>query len=221
MSLCYNGEFRTMSLSVRHSNAQRHCSLNTQRSMAAAIALRIVFKEISLLGLISLAIVDCLTNITLSPEVLNGCCIRHKRGHRGLPDPHQNNTSIDTAVMCRLRAYRQPAIPCEGRIHNLRCSHRVLSSSPACRGNCASPGFGAKNRGLFWCRDCNDLVDRHKVWEYQREIQDLRDFILAARLHNGACGQEIEAAEDKIDIIEMQMREVAGWEAFHRFQAQM
>ena len=115
----------------------------------------------------------------------------------------------------------QPAIPCEGLIHNLRCGHRVRSSSPACRDNCAKPGFGAKTRGLFRCRDCKDNSDLDKVCGYQREIEALRDFIFAARLHNGKCAREIEAAEDEIDILEMQMRQVAGWKAFERFRAEM
>lgn len=138
-----------------------------------------------------------------------------------LSDPDQNNTSIHTADMDLWPVYRQPAIPCEGRIHSLRCGHRIRSRSPACRGNCDSPSFGAKTRGVFWCRDCRDRLDRNKVWDYQDEILDLRDSILAARLHNGGCAREIEAAEDKIDILEMEMRQVAGWEAFDRFQAQM
>lgn len=123
--------------------------------------------------------------------------------------------------MSRPRDYRSRPIPCKGLIHNLCCGHRVRSiSSAACRVNCASPGFDAKTRGVFWCKACKELLDRKSVWDYQCEIQDLPDVIHAARLHSGACAQVIEDAENMISIIDMQMRQVAAWEAVDPFLAQ-
>lgn len=159
-------------------------------------------------------------NHHISPEIPERLPHQYLPGQRALSKPTPIQPSVPAAVMCRLLGPPPCPIPCEGLIHNLGCGHRVRSSSPACRRNCASPGFGAKNRGVFRCRGCKDLLDRKKVWSYHCEIQDLRDFMLTARLQSGACAREIEAAEDKINIIEMQMRQVAGWEAVGPFLAQ-
>lgn len=180
-----------------------------------------MYRKTSLLGGFFTPTLTCLTpTITYHQRFRNGYPIHTYQDNEHFPNPHLYNPSVPAAVMCRLLAPPPRPIPCEGLIHNLSCGHRVRSSSPACRRNCASPGFGAKNRGVFRCRGCKDLLDRKKVWNYQREIQDLWDFILTARLQSGACAREIEAAEDKIDIIEMQMRQVAGWEAVGPFLAQ-